>query len=388
MIKRYSRWLALLAAILLVVLVLVYISEKMEQMANRPLPPQQAPQQAADVSVVRVTAGRYAPNIEAFGAAESHYQLTLVSELAGQVDRVSEQLESGRLVKQGELLAALENSDYREALATAQAALASARLELLEVEREADQAKREWQASGLEGEPDSPLVLYGPQLEEARASVAQYQAAVASARRDLAQTEIRAPFDALVVSRSIAPGAYLATGDEVAELYSTDRVEIELYLSQRDWNQLPDTQVLTRGDWPVALSSVESGVHWQGHVLRVERHQDDTSRQRALIVAVDQPLAQVPALTPGTFVRAEIPGREQSDLWRLPPAALSQRGEIWYVVDGVLKKFTTEAVASDSTALYIRPPEALRGMEVDVLTHPLSSYVPGMAVNPVEAADD
>ena len=388
MIKRFSRGFALLAAVVLLVLVVIYINQKMTQEANRPMPVQQEPSVAADVVVTRVSSGSLAPMVEAFGAAESHYQLTLVTEVEGQVNSLSTRLESGQLVKQGEVLVQLEDSAYREALATAEAELASARLELLEVEREAEQARREWAASGLEGEPDSPLVFYGPQLAEARTSVAEYAAAVASARRDLEQTAIRAPFDALVVSRSVSPGSYLQSGDEVAELYSTDRVEIALSLSQREWDQLPGTEELQAGDWPVALSSVESGVQWQGHVLRVERHQDDTSRQRALIVAVDQPLAQQPELTPGTFLRARIQGREMADLWRLPPSALSQRGEIWYVQEGVLARFATEALASSDEWIYIRPPEALRGQEVSVLAHPLSSYVPGMAVHAVEAADE
>ncbi|AMX02303.1 efflux RND transporter periplasmic adaptor subunit [Microbulbifer thermotolerans] len=388
MIKRYSKWFALLGACLFLLLVLVYNGHKMAQQGNRPMPPKRDAVLAADVVVVRVNTERYTPPIEAFGAAESHYQLTLVSEVEGLVKAVSENLESGRMVKKGELLVQLENSDYRETLATAEAALASARLDLLEVEREADQAQAEWKASGLEGEPDSPLVLYEPQLAEARASVAENEAAVVRARRDLAQTEIRAPFDALIVSRGIAPGSYLQSGGEVAELYSTDRVEIALPLSQRDWNALPDSKTLEQEGWPVALSSVESGAQWLGYVRRVERHQDDTSRQRSLIVAVDQPLAQEPELTPGTFIRAEVPGREQSDLWRLPPSSLSQRGEIWYVTDGLLAKFAAEAVASDKETIYIRPPESLRQQEVSVLVHPLSSYVPGMAVNAVEAGDE
>lgn len=181
MMKRFSRWLALLAAIVLLVLVVLYIGQKMAQVANRPIPVQQDAGVAADVVVTQVTSGPLAPEIEAFGAAESHYELTLVSEVEGQVKSLADNLESGRLVKQGEVLLQLEDSAYREALATAEAALASARLDLLEVEREAEQARREWAASGMEGEPDSPLVLYGPQLAEARASVAEYAAAVASA---------------------------------------------------------------------------------------------------------------------------------------------------------------------------------------------------------------
>lgn len=58
------------------------------------------------------------------------------------------------------------------------------------------------------------------------------------------------------------------------------------------------------------------------------------------------------------------------------------------MADGALATFAAEPVASDAQALYIQPPESLRQQTVQVLTHPLSSYVPGMAVHPVEAQDE
>lgn len=388
MTRRHTRWLAVAAAVILLFLVIGYNSLKMAQQANRPVPARPDNVQAADVSVVRVRPDTYSPAIEAFGAVTPRYELTLAAEVSGQVVSMADNLESGRLVRQGELLVQLEDTDYRAALATAEKDLASARLDLLEEEREASQARAEWQSSGIDGEPDSPLVLHEPQLALARAAVAEAEAAVASARLDLERTRIRAPFDALVIARYVSPGTWLQAGSEVADLYSTDRAEISLPLSQHDWANLPDADQLEQGDWPVRLTSVETGQSWQGHVQRIERHLDDSSRQQSLIVAVDQPLAQTPPLAPGIFVRAEIPGRKLDGLWRLPPSALSQRGEIWYVADGVLQKFAREPVASDDEAIYVRPPESLSQQETPVLVHPLSGYVPGMAVRAVEASDD
>ena len=133
--------------------------------------------------------------------------------------------------------------------------------------------------------------------------------------------------------------------------------------------------------------SVETGQQWRGYIERTELHLDDTSRQQSVIAAVDRPLEQPEVLAPGTFLQAQIEGRELSDLWRLPSSSLSQRGEIWYETDGILASFSAEPVASDEQAIYIRPPESLRDQMVNVLTHPLSTYMPGMAVNPVEASN-
>ena len=99
------------------------------------------------------------------------------------------------------------------------------------------------------------------------------------------------------------------------------------------------------GKWPVELTSVENGQNWSGRILRLEQHLDDTTRQRALIIAVDRPLDLDTPLLPGTFVKALIKGRSVDNLWKLPSAALSQRGEIWYVkADKTLDKFSTDPV--------------------------------------------
>ncbi|MFD2113408.1 efflux RND transporter periplasmic adaptor subunit [Thiorhodococcus fuscus] len=347
------------------------------------------PTQRPDVRVVRVTPARYQAQVSGYGEARAHYALTLTAQVSGRVDALSEHLESGQRVAKGDVLVQLEDSDYRAAVASAQNDLASAQLALLEEQRQGVQAAAEWKASGLRGKPDSELVLRKPQLAAAKAAVAHAEATLVSAREDLAETRITAPFDALVVERTVAPGSYVQAGTQVASLYSLDRLEVSVALSARDWSTLPDTQTLTRGDWPARLTSVEDGQVWTGRVLRAERHLDETTRQRALVIAVDHPLDRSPPLLPGTFVEAEVAGRELDGLWRLPSAALSQRGEIWRVdPEGNLESFAAEPVFSDAQGIYIEVPETLRGTEQQVLVHPLNGYLPGMAVNPVEVSRD
>ncbi len=387
MIRPYAKWLVLVAAIGVLISVSVYSGQKINQQQNRPLPAEEDSAIAPDVGVIQVTTGSHSVAVEAFGSAKSRFQLPLTAQVSGQVSELENAFESGRIVNKGDLLLTLEDSDYRAALASAKNDLASVQVDLLEAEREAEQALAEWQGSGMTGEPDSPLVLQEPQVAEARAAVSDAEAAVVSAEKDLAQTRVRAPFDALIVSRTVSPGSYLQAGSDIAELYSADRIEISLSVSQLDWQNFPDIEVLNQGSWPVTLMSVETGQQWRGYIERTELHLDDTSRQQSVIAAVDRPLEQPEVLAPGTFLQAQIEGRELSDLWRLPSSSLSQRGEIWYETDGILASFSAEPVASDEQAIYIRPPESLRDQMVNVLTHPLSTYMPGMAVNPVEASN-
>lgn len=295
----------------------------------------------------------------------------------------------GGLVAAEDTLLQLEDSDYLQALSNAQESLAAARLTLLEEERQAVQAEAEWRSAGLEGEPDSELVLRQPYVDAALASLHSAEAVVASAQKDLDHTRIAAPFDAMVVERLVAPGSYVQAGTELAILYSSDRVEITLALSSQDWGKLPPPEELQGGDWPVVLRDIESGVQWTGYVGRVEQHMDSTTRQRALIVVVDAPLQQETALLAGSFVDAEIPGRSLDGLWELPNSALSQRGEIWYVAtDNTLASFTAKLAFSAADTIYVEPPAALALQPQQVLLHPLSGYLVGMQVTPVAAAPD
>ncbi|WP_273149489.1 efflux RND transporter periplasmic adaptor subunit [Methylophaga thiooxydans] len=383
-----TKLIVFLFAIVLLVAVIFYARTMMAAQSERPMPMQPDKVANPEVSVIIAETGSYTAEIEAFGAAQAHFDITLTAQVAGQVEQINTQFENGQRLNQGDWLAQLENSDYQAAVNSAKQALAEAKVTLLEEERQGLQALTEWQSSGLEGQPDSDLVLRKPQLEAAKQSVEQAQANLKSAEQDLAQSLLKVPFDALVVNRKIAPGSYVQTGTEVAELYSTDRVEVAVSLAATDWQKLPSHDMLNTTKWPATLISVEHDQQWQGYVLRSEQHLDGETRQRALVLAVDKPFDQENRLYPGTFVKAEIQGLTVDGLWKLPSSALSQRGEIWYVTDdNTLDKFTATTAFTKASDIYIKPPAEFNNTSKAVLAHPLNSYLKGMAVNQVENND-
>ncbi|HIC48178.1 MAG TPA: efflux RND transporter periplasmic adaptor subunit [Methylophaga aminisulfidivorans] len=371
----------------ILIITVVVVKHLSAAQANLPIPTKKEQAPSPDVSVIKVVAGSYASEVKAYGAAKPHFDITLTAQVAGQIDSISDQFETGKRLKKNTIMARLENSEYQAAVESARQALSSAKVSLLEEERQGLQALSEWKSSGLEGEPDSDLVLRKPQLAAAKATVKQAEASLKAAEKDLSQSAIKAPFDALVINRAVSPGGYVQTGSEVATLYSTDRVEISVALSAQEWNNLPSLAILNSGKWPVEIESVEDHHIWQGRVLRAEQNLNVETRQRSLIIAVDEPLDLEPALFPGTFVSAHITGRNVAGVWKLPNSALSQRGEVWYVAaDNTLQKFSASPLFSSSGYIYIQPPEPLNNTPVMILVSPLNSYLEGMAVNPVEVA--
>lgn len=336
-----------------------------------------------DVSVVSSIPGSYTAMITVYGESVPHYSLSMVAEVSGRVEVMSPSFESGHIARKGALLVQLDDTKYLAEVAAAKSTLEQNRLSLLEEERQMAQARTEWESSGLGGVPDSELVLRKPQLAAARALVESSEAALALAEDKLAQTKVYAPFDCLVVSRNVSPGSYLQEGTTIGSLYSVDKVEISVPLSSRSWDNLPQAQPLA--GHPVTLAAVDSAHSWEGRINRVERSVDTATRQRDVVIEVPNPFNSTTPLLPGTFVQVEMCGKQVDNLWELPVSALSQRGEIWYVEGDTLEKFTAQLAFSNLDRIYIEVPEGLTGSPQQVLVHPLSNYVSGMKVHPVEA---
>ncbi len=353
--------------------------------AAKPMPTPPKRSLTPEVSVVWQQPANYQSSVEGFGAVAPHYAMNLIAQVTGQIQSISKRFEAGNFVKQKTWLAKLENSDYRAAVASAQQSLADANVALLEEERQVQESLIEWQTSGLSGDPDSPLVLRAPQLKAAQSTVENAKAQLASANKDLGFTTFQSPFDAVIVERNVALGSFVQQGTTIATLYSADRVEIKVALPENAWRNLPKQAQLSQSKWPVIVKNVENNQQWQGYVIRTQKHLDTDTRQHTVIVAVDHPFTQQPALLPGTFVQVSLKGLARDNLWQLPNTALSQRGEVWYVDEGQqLQKFAATSQFSQQGNVYIDVPKALREKRMAVLTHPLNSYLAGMQVKPVE----
>ncbi|ROO69051.1 efflux RND transporter periplasmic adaptor subunit [Vibrio crassostreae] len=341
--------------------------------------------QQQQVSVVLAILGDYQAEVVGYGEAKSRYELMFSTEVDGRVETISSQFETGQVIGQGEVIANIDSTSYQQAVTQAKANVAQAQLDLLEEQRQGEQAKSEWQRSGLSGEPDSPLVLREPQLAQVTAALENAKLELVKAEQDLEKTTLVAPFDSLVVSRDVQPGSYAQTGAQIATLYSVDEVEVSGPLSESQWLSLPnsDNTQLKEQPWPVTLSSSDGQFQWQGYVERVEQHLQQDTRQRSLIVKVDNPLDQEKDLYPGTFVQATISGKQLTQLWELPASALSQQGDLWFVDDsGQLSKSNANVEFEKGGLIYIDPAklDLEIGDSMQVVKRPLSSFKAGMVV--------
>jgi RND family efflux transporter MFP subunit len=273
--------------------------------------------------------------VRTHGNVEPRSESDLVPEVSGPVVWVSPALATGGFFEAGDALLRIDPADSRLAVERAGAALARAESQRALAAKELERLR------GLA----SRNVASAAQLDDAanadrvaEAALREARAALESARRDLARTEIRAPYTGRVRSESVDVGQFVSRGTPVAHLYAIDYAEIRLPVPDQDIAHL-ELPAYYRGDQgvrgpEVTLSAELAGLRrtWKGYVVRSEGEIDPHTRMVRLVARVDDPYARQEAgrtpLPMGLFVDAEIAGRRVDGAVVLPRAALRDAAHV------------------------------------------------------------
>ncbi len=265
------------------------------------------------------------------GTVRPRTETVLVPEVSGKIVTVSPNFIAGGFFRAGEVLLQIDPSDYDAALKRAQAQLASRQAQYADQKARSEQALRDWQNLGREGQP-SDLTLRKPQLAEALAGVQAAEADLQKAQRDLERTRIRLPYDGLVRSKQVDIGQFVAPGNTLGVTFAIDTAEIRLPLTSRDlaFVSLPSaTETEKSARSHVRLTAEGSGIagSWDAEIIRTEGVIDEASRVVYAVARVVEPygvlgVSRQTPLRVGTFVRAEIQGLEANDVVVLPRSVL------------------------------------------------------------------
>ncbi|MDQ3186308.1 MAG: efflux RND transporter periplasmic adaptor subunit, partial [Pseudomonadota bacterium] len=312
--------------------------------------------------VIRVESQALKLNIRSQGVVVPRTEIDLVPEVAGQIIRLHPSLVAGGFFETGDILITIDPRDYDYAIAEAFARIAEAERQVIMEEAQAEQAHNEWHALG-EGQP-SPLTLRAPQLAEARAKLKAAQADLTKARLRRSRCEWRAPFAGRVRNKHIGLGQYVQPGEKLARLYAIDVVQVSLPLATDQFayldllldhrNGKPDTgpKVILSAEFAGSLQ------HWEGRIVRAEGALDEETGLLHAVAEVRDPYvskAGQPPLMPGLFVKAEIEGREQSDVFVLPSAAVNAAQEaLWIDAEDRLHIRRLDILRSEPNRILVR----------------------------------
>ncbi len=376
---------ALKVALPLVVIVAGIGGAKVLIDSKEPAPPREVVRPRPRVRVMTVAPEDVQLSVQAQGTVRPATESQLVAEVSGRVVEVSEHLAEGAFCPMGATLVRIDPRDYEVAIAQAEADLARFELALELETAEAESAVREWQMMQRAGEPPA-LVAREPQLKEARARVEAAKAGLEGAKRDLERTDVVAPYDARVMSKSVDLGQFVQRGTTLARIYSTAAAEVRLPLAD-DELAFVDLQ-LSRSDGEVIEAAgpavtfrarfAGQEARWQGRIVRTEGQLDPSSRMVHVVARVKAPFASRPPMVPNLFVEAEIEGRNVTGVFRLPRYALLGDDEVAVVdADDRMHRRKVEVLRTTREEVIVQ-----KGLETGerISLTPLEGFIDGMEV--------
>jgi RND family efflux transporter MFP subunit len=265
--------------------------------------------------------------IPAQGTIEPVTVTRAAAEVEGTVIAVSPEFEAGGNFKAGDVLLEIDPSDYKAALAQAEALLAEAKLQVVQEEMRAEQAERDWDRIAAPGQKPNDLALRIPQLAATRAKVEAMQAAVDKAMRDLERTKLRAPYDGRVRKKLVDLGTRVAKAGALAEFYATGILEVRLPVPRQDAAFFD-----LRGQEIILRESAGQGRTWKAVVDRTEGEIQRENRSIIVVAQIDGTAPDAPL--PGQFIHTAIGGRVIPQVVRVPRRAFAKSDRVLVVSDG------------------------------------------------------
>jgi membrane fusion protein (multidrug efflux system) len=252
------------------------------------------PVETAVVATERVT-----ERFEAVGTIEAAEAITVVSEIPGIVVRLP--FREGDSVEKGALLAQLDDSELRAALARAEAIRDQKRAAFDRVKLVVEQRA---------GTPQD--------LDDASAELKIAESDVDLAAARLAKTRIVAPFSARVGSRQVSPGAFLQPGAPITELAQLNRIKVTFSAPERFVSKLQ------RGAEVQISTTAFPGEFVAGTIDLVDPVLDPETRSAEVIARSDNPGER---FRPGMSANVSATLSERDDAMTIPSEAVLTEGD-------------------------------------------------------------
>lgn len=338
--------------------------------------------------IIEVSPDDHRPPVRSFGAVQPYFETILTPQVSGRIEEIAPEFRVGSRVARDTVLARIDATDYRAALAREQANLANAERALAEEKIRAKQAAEDWVASGRKIGAASDFVLRKPQLAAATSAIASARAAVQKATADMERTQIRAPYNAVVTGRNASVGNFASPQAPLGKLVATDRAEVRLPLTagQAARIKLPGPGAPTAGMPDISLTTpAKPGASWRARIVRVEPTVDPRNQVSYVIAEVSDPYASgKPSLPVGTFANATIPGEPIPGTFRIPGSALVNDAVLWTVTsDNQLARLDATRVYSLDGDVFVSLKNAGVSAPLRVVVRPLVNFQDGMEVKPV-----
>lgn len=282
--------------------------------------------------------------------------------------------ENGEVVRKGDLLARLDDTSFRDQLASSEQAARAAQQTLDQAERQLERLKT-LRASGM----TSMQALEDAEIRRnnAQSELVAAKARQVAARQQLQRTEIRAPFDGIVSERKVSNGDTAQIGKEIMKVIDPSSLRFQGLVSAESVNVVKAGQ---------SVSFRINGYDQQfvGKVRRVDPAANATTRQ--VEVLVDFVGSNQPRVS-GLYAEGRVEAGSTQAL-TVMSGALIRDGDktfVWALQDGLLKRLPIVVGERDVRRGDYAVVSGLKSGD-KVLRQPMSTFKDGSKVVMVASA--
>ena len=270
--KSNFKFSPLVVAVIGLIALLVYLNMPSEQ--------QKKQRRFASTPVVlhQVQNAEFAVTVEALGTAKANEAISLTAQKSDVVQSIA--FEDGQRVKKGQLLLTLNNREEQ------------ARVNELEINLQ--EAKRQLtRITNLAKESVASEQI----LDEQQARVKALKAQLEVANAQLAELELRAPFDGVLGIRQVSVGALVGPGDEITTLDDLHQVKVDFNIAE---NHLPSVSV---GQKVSSTSVAYPNQLFEGLITSIDSRVDPVTRAIQIRAIIDNPEYK---LRPGMLLQINL----------------------------------------------------------------------------------
>ena len=288
-----KRMIVMLVAMTVFIAALGFIKVRQFQAMAGQFAAMQPPPEA--VTTIVAQREEWPSTLGAIGTVAAVQGVTVGADLPGIVDRIA--FESGRTVREGDVLVQLDTRQEQAQLAAAEAQLDLARLNF---ER-------------MRGLVEQDAVSRA-EYDNAAAAHKQAEARLREIRAVIERKTIRAPFSGMLGIRQVNLGQYLNGGDPVVPLQSLDPIYVNFGVPQQDAGRI-------RAGGRVRITAADLGAaEFAGRVTAIDSVVDQTTRNVQVQATLANPGGR---LRPGMFVQTELVLGSSRPVIALPASAIN-----------------------------------------------------------------
>lgn len=261
--------------------------------------------------------------------------IDVVPEISGKVVEVSPKLEPGGSFEAGELMFRIDPRTFEADLQRAVADLAAAEAELARSEAEATRQRR---LAEIGATADARRQQSDAALASAKARIGQTRAALTLARKRLDDTQISAPFDASVISETVALGRFVQPGAAAARIYDTGAAEIIVGLRPSDADSVRRAARSMGDSLKVQITpgrASASTATLTGNLKRFGTAVDERSRTVPVVIEVPDAFSSDnrASVFANDYVTVEIPAESEGLLFSAPLGSVRRESFVWILGD-------------------------------------------------------